>query len=378
MPAWLDNITPEGTSWTGPANMAPSTARGGYKPTPLAPPAAPPVNLPVRPATPPRDIVNRLTGNAPQAPATPSFADFIAMFAGGGGGGYTAPDMSGYTEMLADLTGREQGYTRRRREQEGYIKGLIESARRRSEADRAGIAGRYQDFLDQAATRRAQETAALQSGEAARIDTRDAARAALGVSGGEDLTSAVTEGSIADIGAAGDVTSRDAGIQQSIESQQIANQIAALDPMRAQAFMDLRNNYEERLAGLAAERAAIKNQIAQVKATPRATGGGGPSTSENLALWQAYNEMIGGGAEPMDLGDTSLNILQTYSQANPANSALYRDVVNNLPTLMQNYGMSTTGKLMDPIEVANAIVKGNASLGPAYNFIVDLVKNYQG
>lgn len=381
MANWLDDITPGGSSWTGPANMAPSTTRGGYRPTPMAAPA------------PFRDIlkeqadyarnrrtgagfVNRMTGGAPQAPQTPSFEDFVAMFGGGGGGGYTAPDMSGYNEMLGDIVGREKGYARRKKEQEGYIKGIIEAARLRSEAEKGNVAGRYQTLLDQAATRRAQETAALQSGEAARIDTRNAARAALGATGGEDLTSAATEGAVANVGAAGDVSTRDANIQQSIENQQLANQISGLDPMRAQAFMTLRSNYEDRLAQLAAERAGIKNQIAQIQATPRSTGGGS-STSENLALWQAYNEMIGGG-EPVDLGDTSLSILQTYSNANPGNTALYRDVVTNLPTLMQNYGMSTTGKLMDPIEVANAIVKGNSSLGPAYNFIVDLVKNYQG
>jgi hypothetical protein len=373
MANWLDNITPNGTSWTGPANMAPVT---GVRPTPA--PVAPvsPVPLNIAPRGNFTDFVNRMTNpSGSQAPATPSFEDFIAMF-GGGGGGAGAPDMSGYQGLLADISQREGGFARRRKEQEGYIKGIIEAARKRSEAEKGGIAGRYQTLLDDAATRRAQEVAALQSGEAARIDTRNAARAALGVTGGEDLTSAVTEGAQADIGGAGEIATRDANIQQSIENQQIANQIAGLDPMRMAAFSTLRSNYEDRLAQLAAERAGIKAQMAQIQATPRS--GGGRSTSENLALWQAYNEMIGGGGEPLDLGDTSLSILNTYANANPGNTKLYQDVVSNLPVLMQNYGMSTTGKLMDPIEVANAIVKGNSSYGPAYNFIVDLVKNYQG
>lgn len=310
----------------------------------------------------------------PMAPESPSFEDFVAMF-GGSAGGSSAPDLSGYNSLLSDISQREGSFARRKKEQEGYIKGIIEAARKRSEAEKGGIAGRYQTLLDNAATRRAQEVSALQSGEAARINTRNAARGALGVTGGEDLTSAVTEGAQANIGAAGEVGTRDVNIQQSIESQQIANQIAGLDPMRMAAFGTLRSNYEDRLAQLAAERAGVKAQIAQIQATPRS--GGGRSTSENLALWEAYQDMTGNG-EPVDLGNTNLSILQTYSNANPGNTALYRDVVTNLPTLMQNYGMSTTGKLMDPIEVANAIVKGNSSLGPAYNFIVDLVKNYQG
>jgi hypothetical protein len=312
--------------------------------------------------------------SAPAAPETPSFADFVAMF-GGGGGGAPAPDLSGYNSLLADITQREGGFARRKKEQEGYIKGIIEAARKRSEAEKGGIAGRYQTLLDDAATRRAQEVAALQSGEAARIDTRDAARAALGVTGGEDLTSAVTEGAQADIGGTGEIATRDANIQQSIENQQIANQIAGLDPMRMAAFSTLRSNYEDRLAQLAAERAGIKAQMAQIQATPRS--GGGRSTSENLALWQAYQGMIGGG-EPADVSGTSLEFVDKYAGANNANAPLYRDVLTNFPTLMKSYGQSTTGKLMDPLEVANSIVNANPSYGPAYFFIVDLIKNAQG
>ncbi len=375
MAGWIDNITPDkanygtGTSWTGPANMAPVT--GVKAPAPVVPK--------------PSDIdkqyfTNRmlrpiLTPVPPAAPEVPSFADFVAMF-GGSTGGSSAPNLSGYNSLLADITQREGGFARRKKEQEGYIKGIIEAARKRSEAEKGGIAGRYQGLLDDAASRRAQEIAAIQSGEAARIDTRNAARAALGVSGGEDLTSAAAEGAQADIGGAGETATRDANIQQSIENQQVANQIASLDPMRMAAFSTLRSNYEDRLAQLAAERAGIKAQIAQIQATPRS--GGGRSTSENLALWQAYQGMLGGDAEPVDVSGTSLDLLNKYAGANRANVPLYQDVIANLPTLMQNYGMSTTGKLMDPIEVANAIVKGNASYGPAYNFIVDLVKNYQG
>jgi hypothetical protein len=318
---------------------------------------------------------NELTRQqTPASPAAPSFADFVAMF-GGGGGGAPAPDLSGYNSLLADITQREGGFARRKKEQEGYIKGIIEAARKRSESEKAGIGGRYQTLLDDAATRRAQEVAALQSGEAARIDTRDAARAALGVTGGEDLTSAVTEGAQADIGGAGETATRDAGIQQSIENQQIANQIAALDPMRMSAFSTLRSNYEDRLAQLAAERAGVKAQIAQIQATPRS--GGGRSTSENLALWQAYQGMVGGG-EPADVSGTSLEFVDKYAGANNANAPLYRDVLTNFPTLMKSYGQSTTGKLMDPLEVANSIVNANPSYGPAYFFIVDLIKNAQG
>jgi hypothetical protein len=369
MANWLDNIPNTGSSWTGPANMAPAT--GAKAAAPVAPKPSDInkqffVNSMLRPI---------LTPTPQAAPATPSFEDFIAMF-GGSTGGYSAPDLSGYNSLLSDISQREGGFARRKKEQEGYIKGIIEAARKRSEAEKGGIAGRYQGLLDNAASRRTQEVSALQSGEAARIDTRNAARAALGTAGGEDLTSAVTEGAQADIGAAGDTATRDAGIQQSIENQQIANQIASLDPMRMAAFSTLRSNYEDRLAQLAAERAGVKAQIAQIQATPRS--GGGRSTSENLALWQAYQGMLGGNAEPVDVSGTSLDLLNKYAGANRANVPLYQDVITNLPTLMQNYGVSTTGKLMDPIEVANAIVKGNASYGPAYNFIVDLVKNYQG
>jgi hypothetical protein len=312
--------------------------------------------------------------STPMAPATPSFEDFVAMF-GGSTGGSSAPNLSGYNSLLADITQREGGFARRKKEQEGYIKGIIEAARKRSETEKGGIAGRYQTLLDDAASRRAQEVSALQSGEAARINTRNAARGALGVTGGEDLTSAVTEGAQANIGAAGEVGARDANIQQSIENQQIANQIAALDPMRMAAFGTLRSSYEDRLAQLAAERAGVKAQIAQIQATPRS--GGGRSTSENLALWQAYQGMIGGG-EPSDVSGTSLEFVDKYAGANNANAPLYRDVLTNFPTLMKSYGQSTTGKLMDPLEVANSIVDANPSYGPAYFFIVDLIKNAQG
>ena len=385
MANWLDNITPNvsstwAPSWTGPANMAPATGKSAVVPK---------QNNTVLDAAYKKSqqdlaslggakTLQKLIGtelakqSAAQETPVPSFQDFLAMLGGTGGGG--GVNLSGYDTMLSDVAAREAALGRRKKEQEGYIKGIIEAARTRDTANKEGVSARYQTLLDEAANRRAQEITAINTGEAGRINTRNAAREALGVAGGADLTSAAAESAGAGVTAAGDIANRDALIQQSIEQQQYGSQLAGLDPMRIQAFMGLRNNYEDRLAALASERAQVQAQRAQAAASARS---GGPSFSNMLSAFGAYQDLVSPGAGP-DLGGTSLGIMNTYAQANPANAGLYSQVVNDLPALMQNYGMSTTGKLMDPIEVANLIVGSNPQYGPAYSFIVDLVKSQQG
>jgi len=225
----------------------------------------------------------------------PEFDEFMASLGLGGGGGSAPLDLSGYDTLLSDVAAREQALGGRKAEQEAFIAGIIEAARGRGTDAQGRIKGRYEEMGQTAADQRAGEINSIQNSELQRLAQRNAAREALGVAGGADIASAEAESAGAGITARGDAATRDAQIQQSIESQQYANQIAGLDPMQAQYGMALNNAYEDRLAQLASERAAIQAQKAQAASS---YSPGGPSISELLALQDAAGQMFGPGDMP--------------------------------------------------------------------------------
>jgi len=230
-------------------------------------------------------------GPTPEEQAMAWIQQMLGQAYPGGGG----PNLSGYDTMLGDISSRETALGGRRAEQEAYIAGIIEAARTRGTDAQGRIQGRYEEMGQTAADQRAGEINSIQNSELQRLAQRNAAREALGVAGGADIASAEAESAGAGITARGDAATRDAQIQQSIESQQYANQIAGLDPMQAQYGMALNNAYEDRLAQLASERAAIQAQKAQAASS---YSPGGPSISELLALQDAAGQMFGPGDMP--------------------------------------------------------------------------------
>ena len=245
------------------------------------------------------DTAGRIGVPAPVAPAGPSQSDLAQQWiqqmlgqAYPGGGG---PNLSGFDSLLADVAAREEALGGRKAEQEAFIDGIINASRTRDEANKAGVQGRYEGLLDTASTQRTAEINAIQNAELERLAQRNAAREALGVAGGADLTSAESESAGATVSSLGDVASRDALIQQSIEEQQYANQLAGLDPMQLLAQTQLSNTYEDRLAQLASERAGYQQQRASAASS---YSPGGPSIGELLALQDAASQMFGPGEMP--------------------------------------------------------------------------------
>jgi len=301
----------------------------------------------------------------------PEFDEFMASLGLGGGGGSAPLDLSGYDTLLSDVAAREQALGGRKAVQKNFIAGIIEAARGRGTDAQGRIKGRYEEMGQTAADQRAGEINSIQNSELQRLAQRNAAREALGVAGGADIASAEAESAGAGITARGDAATRDAQIQQSIESQQYANQIAGLDPMQAQYGMALNSAYEDRLAQLASERAQIQAQVAQAKAAPRG-GGGGLSISDYSQAYGLYNDMFGAGPGP-DVSGTGLQVVQQYAQADPRNAELYGRILKDLPGVMSQYGLGIGGKNMDPTELANAIIAVRPDYGDAYLFIRDLV-----
>lgn len=245
-----------------------------------------------------RNVSNELSRQAvPQAPVDPYgfdqyMADLVSMMGGSGGG----VDLSGYDTMLSDVASREAGLGTRRAEQEAFLADLFGAGQTRLESDRDALEQAVQDALASDQARRATEIGLIRGDDAARLATANQAREALGVAGGEDLSSEVAQNAVAGVGAGGSVAERDARIRESIENQQIQNQIAGLIPMQQMATSSLGRNFEDRLAALASERAAIQAQMAQARSA--ASGRGGLSLSDILSAQRSYNENFGPGEAP--------------------------------------------------------------------------------
>jgi hypothetical protein len=219
--------------------------------------------------------------------------DRLALLGGGGGG----INLSGFDPMFSDLDARRAGLDTRRGEQEAFLSSLFQAAEGRSMADRGAVASSVQSQLESDSARRAQEIALIRGEEAARRETADLARGALGVEPGEDLSSELAQNLVAGVGSAGSVSDRDARIRQSISEQQFGRELAGLTPMQQMAMMDLNRNYEDRLSGIDSERAALQAQIAQMRAA--ASGGSrGPSLQEILMLEDRASALYGPGEAP--------------------------------------------------------------------------------
>jgi hypothetical protein len=371
---WADVTSPKGT--------APYTGAGYFPPSAGVASTVPDFQRPFGgQAIPPKGGINvpdyqRPFGGQAIPPVTqsgtpiPTFAEFLSMFGGGGGG----VDLSGFNAMLGDVASRETALGERKAEQEAFIQGIIDAATSDVEGRMAGVEGAYEGRLTADAARRATEMGTVREGEAARLARANAAREALGAAPSEaDLTSLEAQSEVAGIGAAGSAADRDLRIKQSILEQQYAGEKAGLTPMQLMANMQLSNAYEDRLAQLASERAAIQGQMAAAKSAAR-----GPSLGEQLGAFEAYQGLYGPGEAP-DLGDTGASVLDRYITFNPSNAGLYSNVMQNISTLLSSYGVnSSTNKLKSPIETANDIVGANPQYAPAYDFIVELVQSYVG
>jgi hypothetical protein len=318
-----------------------------------------------------------------QAPAMPGeqegmFAgmtseEILAFILGGGGGG--GVNLSGYNDLLADLGAREAALNERRGQQQAFLESLFGAAGERTRGIMAGVPGTIEGQLASDAGRRATEIGLIRGQDASRRETADAARGALGVMPGEDLSSQLSENLVAREGASGSVADRSARIRENILMQQLNRELSGLTPLQQAAMSDLNMGYEDRLSGLNTERSALMAQIAQA----RASGSRGPSVSEKIA---ALNFVAGLGdpgpapeAPRLPSNAQGIDLLNYYSQLSPSNAALYGRVYNQLPSLLEGYALDpATMKPRRPIEITNQIVQANPSLRPAYDFILSLVQ----
>jgi len=267
--------------------------------------------------------------------------ELLAWILGGGGGG-GGVDLSGYNTMLSDVDAREAGLGTRRGEQEAFLADLFGAAQGRMTTDREALASAVQAQLESDAARRQQEIGLIRGEDAERLATANAAREALGVEGGEDLSSAIAQNAVAGVGAGGSVAERDARIRESIQNQQIQSQIAGLVPMEQMARSDLSRGFEDRLSALASERAAIRAQMAQARS---AGGSRGPSVNERLAALGFVNQLNAPAAAPSFGG--ALGTVQEIQQFfGPAAS----DVLGIANRIMTNTDLSR----FDPTSLAGA------------------------
>lgn len=288
-------------------------------------------------------IGGEIAGQQAGMPQGVTFEDFLSTLLGGGGG----PDLSGYDTMLSDVAARESALGSRRAEQQAYLEGIIGASRQRRTALQDSVAGRVQGQLDADATRRLAEQNALREQDAERLAVTNQAREALGVSSvPADLTSAEAQSAIgANIGA-GTTAERDARMRESIQNQQYARQLASLDPMQLQYSTALSNNYEDRLAALASERAQIQGQRAQAAAS----GGGGPSISDYAQAYGLYGEIYGAPEKPGILG-----IADQFSPYTPKAS----QISNAWAQFLGSSGIGNAikaGQKLDNTSIMNAIV----------------------
>lgn len=239
-----------------------------------------------------RGTLQRLIGEelAAQAPTPDPLTyagmtqeELLAYLLGGGGG----VDLSGYNAMLEDVAGRETALGERKAEQEAFLASLYDAAEARATADREALAAAVEAQLASDAERRAAEMELVREGDVNRAAAATAAREALGAPTGPDLTSAAVENVASGIAAGGSVADRDARIREGIARQQLTREIAGLTPMEQMATMQLGSMYEDRLAALASERAAIQAQMAQARSAYR-----GPSPSEKMAALQFSQDVF--------------------------------------------------------------------------------------
>ena len=261
-------------------------------------------------------IGQELAGQAPEMdPVTyagMTQEELLAYLLGGGGG----PDLSGYNAMLEDITGREGALGTRKAEQQAFLTSLYDAAESRAEADRAALADAVEAQLASDAERRAAEMGVVRQGDVNRSASATAAREALGAPTGPDLTSNVVENVASGVAAGGAVADRDARIRESIANQQLTREISSLTPMEQMAVMGLNRQYEDRLAGLASERAAIQAQMAAARSANR-----GPSVSEKIGALQFAGDVFAPAAGPEiaipDLLQTAQGIQSYFGPSAP-------------------------------------------------------------
>lgn len=400
---WLGNLGSKGNVGYAPQYETPRVIGPQYMPTSGNSQYLPYSNTTLRPASSPRlsaasagpagkstiipprlEAAGRMGGaNAiPQQPMGRqgmSDEELLAWLLGGaGGGGAPAPDLSGFQEMIGDVNKRRDQLNIRKWQQRKFLDDLFAAADARATSDRDALAGAIESQLQADAARRATEIGLIRGEDAPRLETSNAAREALGVAPVEsDLTSEVAQNAVAGVGAGGSVADRDARINQAIQSQQYAAEIAGLTPMRQMATGELMRNYEDRLAALSSERAAIKAQMAQAKAAPRG-GSSGPSVSEKLAALNFIEGRNQAPQGPAAMGGQA--VLNSFIQNDPRNSSRYGSIYNSIAPLLSSYAVNpVTGKYYDATELANVITRDNPNLvrsGSDRDFLQQLVKDF--
>ncbi len=322
-------------------------------------------------------IMDELSAQQGQAPGAEymgySPEELMAYILGGGGGA----DLSGYQGLIDDVNARRDALNIRKWQQRQFLTDLFDAAEARVTADKAGIADTVTKQLQNDALRRAQDVSLVRDEEAARRIVADAARGALGVTPGEDLSSAVSQNAAGGIVASGTVADRDARIQQSIAEQQLGRELAGLTPMEAMYVGDLMTQYEDRLAALASERAGIKAQMAQARAANR-----GPSASEKMNAMQFVQDVFNpqSGVELPGILQTGQGIQQAFGPI--AGDIL--GIANRILTSAQTSGLDPTKpagaqELLTKIAASDPAVRSllqsyPTAAGTIVNYVVQALK----
>ena len=283
--------------------------------------------------------------------------ELMQFILGGSGGG--APDLSGFEGMIGDVNTRRDQLNIRKWQQRKFLEDLFNAAEERDLATQASIGERVNANLASDAERRAAEVGLIRGADATRLAEANAARGALGATPGADLSSEVAQNAAGGVGAAGSVSERDARIQESLQNQQLSRQISGLVPMEQMAVGDLMSTYEDRLAGLASERAAIRAQMAQARAAAR---GSGPSVSEKLATLGFIQGLNAPGETPAAPG--ALGFLQQAQAADPRNAQMYNDLAAVASRLLSSPQVSRIDptKPMSPGEALQSLMASDPAV----------------
>ena len=312
--------------------------------------------------------------NLSEAPVdtTPTFEDFygqIMGLAGGSGGGV---NLSGFNAMLDDIASREARLGSRRDENLAGIQSLYESAAAAREEDKAALEASINAQIESDISRRAEQDAARRAADAERFETASEARAALGADVGTgDLVSETVEQSIGRLAERALAGQQDIGTTGELARQQLQAEQSGYTSAQELATRALTNAYEDRLAQLASERAAIQGQMAQAQASARSSG---PSINEVLGLMGAYGDIYGGNEEAVELPGLA-GIMQQYDSVY-GNDPIATRIAANFPAIANAVYAVTpeTGNLANPLQLAAAIVEANPQYRPYQSLILQLAQ----
>lgn len=291
----------------------------------------------------------------------------------GGSSGGGGVDLSGYNALLDDIAARESALGGRRDENLAGIQSLYESAAAAREEDQAALEASIEAQIQSDMERQASQEASRRAAEGERFETASEARQALGADvGTSDLVGETVEQSLGRLAERALAGQQDIGTTGELARQQLQAEKSGYTSAQELATRALTNSYEDRLAQLASERAAVQGQVAQARAAARPSG---PSISDKINAMGFIQSLYGGGEEePMELPGLE-GVLQQYEGiygGDPTSA----EITRNFATIADAvYGVQPeTGKLFNPTQLTAAIIEANPQYAPYSSLILQLAQ----